>query len=134
MLCPFRPKINTLARVVLSPHCHFTNSTQALVSLHWLPVKHRINFKIACLTHSVIARQQPSYLHNRLSHYTPARNLRSSNSHLLSVPRTSTSIACRGFHHCALEIWNSLPAYLRTVQSKSSFWSQLKTHFYCLAF
>ena len=46
---------NTLARVVTekSCFCHIT---------HWLPVRHRINFKIATITLKVLQFQRPSYL------------------------------------------------------------------------
>ena len=52
---------NTLARVVTekSGFCHIT---PVLSELHWLPVRHRINFKIATITFKVLQFQQPSYL------------------------------------------------------------------------
>ena len=52
---------NTLARVVTekSRFCHIT---PVLSELHWLPVRHRINFKIATITFKVLQFQQPSYL------------------------------------------------------------------------
>ena len=53
---------NTLARVVAQKprFCHITPVLSDLV--HWLPVRHRISFKIATVTFSVLQSQQPSYL------------------------------------------------------------------------
>ena len=52
---------NTLARVV-AQKSRFDHITPVLSKLHWLPVRHRINFKIAAITHTVLRSQQPSYL------------------------------------------------------------------------
>ena len=50
---------NTLARVVAQKpwFCHIT---PVLSDLHWLPVRHRISFKIATVTFRVLQSQQPS--------------------------------------------------------------------------
>ena len=48
---------NTLARVVTEPlFCHIT---PVISELPWLPVRHRINFKIATITFKVLQFQQP---------------------------------------------------------------------------
>ena len=52
---------NTLTRV-LAQHFRFDHITPVLSELHWLPVRHRINFKIAAITHTVLQSQQPSNL------------------------------------------------------------------------
>ena len=45
---------NTLAWVV-TQKCHFNHITPILSVLHWLPVRHRISYKIATITFQVIA-------------------------------------------------------------------------------
>ena len=52
---------NTLACVV-TQKSRFDHITPVLSELHWLPVCHRINFKIATITYRVLQFQQPSYL------------------------------------------------------------------------
>ena len=52
---------NTLARVVAQKP-RFCHITPVLSDLHWLPVRHRISFKIATVTFRVLHFQQPSYL------------------------------------------------------------------------
>ena len=68
---------NTLARVVTqkSRSCHISH---VLADLHWLPVRHRISFKIATITFKVLHFQQPSYLAALVPRYVPTRSLRSS--------------------------------------------------------
>ena len=76
---------NTLARVV-AQKSRFDHITPVLSELHWLPVRHRINFKIAAITHTVLQSQQPSYLAALIPRYAPVRSLRSSSSLSICVP------------------------------------------------
>ena len=50
---------NTLARVVAQKP-RFCHITPVLSDMHWLPVRHRISFKIATVTFIVLQSQQPS--------------------------------------------------------------------------
>ena len=59
--------------------------TPVLKSLHWLPVKGRIIFKILLVTNKILHGFAPSYLNELLFNYTPHRLLRSSSLKLLSV-------------------------------------------------
>ena len=69
-----------------------------LRELHWLPVKHRITYKIASVTNRTCHSSQPVYLRDLLIYHQPARTLRSSNSHLFVVPnRVKTVTASRAF-------------------------------------
>jgi len=118
---------NSLARVVIPSirRCH--HITPTLIKLHWLPVKQRINFKIAILTYKTLQNRQPSYLFNLIHPYSPSRSLRSSSLNLLEVPHIKSAIGRRSFSYAAPTIWNSLPLPLRNTNSLSSFRSQLKT-------
>jgi len=51
----------------------------------------------------------PPYLSNLLQHHEPARSLRSSSSHYLSVPRHNLKFGSRAFRFSAPTVWNSLP-------------------------
>jgi len=54
---------NSLAKVViLPPPKRFDHTIPTLAKLHWLPVKKRIEFKIAAITYKVLQSIQPSYL------------------------------------------------------------------------
>ncbi len=51
-----------------------------LASLHWLPVKSRIEFKVLLLTYKALNNQAPSYLKELIVPYYPSRSLRSQNA------------------------------------------------------
>ena len=75
---------NTLARVVLR-RGKYEHITPALSELHWLPVRQRIDFKVATLTFKVRQSGHPSYFSQQLSDYTPNRSLRSASQHRLQT-------------------------------------------------
>ena len=106
---------NTLVRVVAQKslsqkYCHIT---PVLAGLHWLPVRHRIDFKIATTTFIVLHHQQPSYLAQILPRYIPSRSLRSSSSITISAPFRKTSMATsKSFSSTASRVWNKLPTHV----------------------
>ncbi|XP_054865229.1 uncharacterized protein LOC129348587 [Amphiprion ocellaris] len=73
---------NAAARVltIVSKRDHIS---PILVSLHWLPVKCRIEFKILLLTYKALNNQSPSYLKDLIVPYYPSRTLRSQTAGLL---------------------------------------------------
>lgn len=106
-----------------------------LASLHWLPVRFRINFKILLLTYKALNGQAPGYLSDLLQTYTPLRSLRSSDLLLLAVPRSRlVHRGDRAFAVVAPKLWNNLPLHIRQAPTVNLFKSYLKTHFYLLAF
>ena len=68
---------NTAAKIVSSGSHTGIPSTKLLSDLNWLPVRQRIQYKLATITYNVVHHAQPSYLHSLLSTYSPSRNLRS---------------------------------------------------------
>ncbi len=98
----------------------YDHITPILQSLHWLPIKFRISYKILLLAYKALNDLAPAYLTNLLSRYNPTRSLRSQNSGLLVVPRIAKST--KG----PLHIWlpNSGIAFLITFG--------VQTHSLCL--
>ena len=117
---------NTLAKLVDPSH---TRSSDALHTLHWLPVRQRINFKIATLTFKLLQHGSPAYLASLIQPYVPSRALRSHGQQLLAQPHVRTSIGSRAFRAAAPKIWNSLPLLTRLSPSLESFKRALKTYF-----
>jgi len=79
-LVPLQRVQNAAARLVLNldRRAHFS---PALQQLHWLPVKHRVTFKIATLMHKILQKRCPSYLADMETFnttYSQRRHLRSS--------------------------------------------------------
>ena len=60
--------------------------TPVLQQLHWLPIEHRISFKILSLVYKALHGIAPPYIHDLLHPYTPTRLLQSSEQDLLTVP------------------------------------------------
>jgi len=86
---------------------HSTDARPLLRSLHWLPVRQRVTYKIAFLTHKVHTTATPTYLSELVRSDAPPRALRSSDAPLLVVHRIHTELARRAFSVAAPSTWNS---------------------------
>ena len=107
--------------------------SQALMRLHWLPIRYRIKFKIALLTFKSLHGEGPSYLQDLLQKQTKARTTRSHDS--LKVPRTKLKTAGdRAFSAAAPKVWNALPFHITSSNSTQMFKKKLKTHLFRIAF
>jgi len=84
--------------------------------LHWLPVRLRVDFKLATLVYQALHGLLPWYLSEdcQLTADTGRRQLRSSNTNICFVPRSHSSFGDRNFSVAGPTLWNSLPAYLRS--------------------
>ncbi|XP_074496841.1 uncharacterized protein LOC141770891 [Sebastes fasciatus] len=121
--------IQNAAARVLTRTRKIDHITPVLASLHWLPVKSRIDFKVVLLTYKALNGQAPSYLKELIVPYYPTRALRSQNAAgLLEVPRVSKSrMGARAFSYQAPLLWNQLPVPVREADTVSTFKSRLKT-------
>ena len=103
---------DNLARVV----CNSNRSASAgplLRSLHCLPVRQRINFKLAKLCYLVTCFRQPGYLADLISPYSQSRSLWSSTQKFLSVPPHNLDTAARRFSVEMLQLLTHLRPGLR---------------------
>ena len=115
--------------------CHLEKKndyvTPILRSLHWLPVKRLIIFKILLLTYKVPNGLAPSYLCDLLEIRKHTRTLRSDSNNNVSlfIPRYFTeTYGKRAFSICAPRVWNNLPPHLRSHGMKiEHFKKELKT-------
>ena len=112
----------------------FARSLSLLCSLHRLPVRFRILFRINLSTCKTLHEKQPVYLHSMLATSLPSCSLRSNNDNSLSVPRVKTNTGARAFRSCALSLWNNLPLSVHSAISVATFKKHLKTHLFDLAF
>ena len=109
--------------------------TPVLINLHWLPIEHRVIFKLLLYTYKALHGLAPDYLANLLTFYKPVRTLRSSRSNNLSVPRSRTSTyGDRSFACVFTRLWNQLPDFVRYSETLDSFKIRLKTHLFKTAF
>ena len=124
---------NCLARVVLRAP-RFSPSLPLLKQLHWLPVNYRIKFKLSTLTYRAIAIHQPPYLASLLHFSNIPRQLRSSTSQQLSIPRTKLNLGKRAFSVAAPIVWNELSTTLKSCESLACFRKHLKNYLFKIAF
>ena len=121
---------NNAARLILKKSKR-EHVTPLLFELHWLPVKVRIDFKLAVMGYRFFENSLPTYLSLKLQHYQPTRCLRSSDNCLLVQPHRHTkTFGERSFSFQVPNIWNKLPTNLKKSSSLSTFKKQLKTHFF----
>ncbi len=127
--------VQNAAAKLLTKSSKRSHVTPTLISLHWLPVKFRIHFKILIMVFRALHGESPVYIKGMLKPYNSIRNLRSSNQILLVVPRSrlKTKGDC-AFEVVAPKLWKALPLELRSVDSVDIFEMQLKTHLFKLAF
>ena len=122
---------NAAARFITGTR-KYDHITPVLRSLHWLPVRQRIIFKIATLMYRCLNGLAPSYLAadcTVVSAIPGRRQLRSATSGQLYIPRTRTvTFGPRSFKVCGPTIWNDLPARMKDPSlSFDSFRKLLKT-------
>ena len=108
-----------------------------LRSLHWLPVKARSTYKIACLCYHCHSSTAPSYVADML-HTTPShtRITRSSSYTMPLLNRHAHSKATHGdrsFSFASSSVRNSIPNDVMCAPSLLSFKSCLKTYLSCSA-
>ena len=112
---------NNAERLVLKQHKRHLISP-LLKNLHWLPIKARIDYKVALLCFKCMNNNAPAYIKDLIVPYTPARMLRSSSSNLLSTPRVSSKkYGESAFTFLGPQIWNSHPENIRTENGLEKF-------------
>ena len=124
---------NTAARVVLQS-ARRSPSQPLLQQLHWLPVRQRIDYKLAVLTYKIHHTSTPVYLSRHIQPRTVTRRLRSSATPRVCKPTTRTNFADRAFRCSAPAVWNSLTADIVDSSSLAIFKRKLKTFLFRQAF
>ncbi len=124
---------NAAARLLTRSHKR-DHITPVLQSLHWLPARYRVDFKILLIVYKSLNGMAP-YISDLLIEHNVTRSLRSSNQRLLFIPKTRRK--CRGdraFATAAPRLWNDLPLSIRMASSVDIFKSKLKTYLFDKAF
>ena len=123
--------LNAAARVTcLIPK--FFHITPVLRELHWLPVKFRVEFKIALLVFKTLNALAPQYLSEVLVVKPRTRySLQSDSETLLVIHKvTRKTFGDGAFFHAGPTVWNALPSSLRNCMNIDSFKVQLKTYLF----
>ena len=101
-----------------------TSSQNLLSSLHWLPIQQRITYELANVVYKSVNVTVPLYLSRLLNQYTYSRQLRLSEQHLLSLPRTHTLLLAPVVSVVVVLVfgWNSFSRQLCV----SRYWGRLR--------
>jgi len=120
---------NAAARLVTGTR-RSDHISSVLCQLHWLPVRQRVDFKVATLVHQSLSGISPPYLADdcRLVADARERRLRSTASRTCVVARTYSTFGDRAFGAAGPGLWNSLPSHLKNADiSYSEFCRSLET-------
>ena len=119
---------NYAAKVVCQKR-KFDSATECLMALHWLPVKYRIEFKVATIVYKALNNQAPEYIMNLFKVKQSERTLRSdSNYKVLHVPHVrKATFAMRALSVKGPQIWNELENDVKKQPSLGSFKAKLKS-------
>ena len=105
-----------------------------LDSLHWLPVRERISYKVCLYVYKAIYGHAPKYLANNLQlKPRPSQGpitRSSSDTTLLIIPPTRICIGDKAFAVAGPSLWNNLPRHIRETPKIDSFKRALKTYLY----
>ena len=122
---------NTAARLVFNLR-KYDRITPALVTLHWLPVKYRIEFKTLLIVFKGLHDQAPTYIQEMI---TPSKSkrysIRSNEERVLKVPKFKyDTFGKRAFAVYGPLAWNCLPKKIRLCDEIEAFKRNLKTHLF----
>jgi hypothetical protein len=129
---PLQRLQNMCAKMVLGLN-KFDSATEALYSLHWLPIRARIEFKTICICHQCIHGNAPEYLKCLLQKVTVIRSLHNSLNREfdLNIPfNRRKTFADRSTGTFGPKTWNVLPYELKSQSDFVKFKRQCKTYLF----
>ena len=124
---------NDAARLILKKRRR-EHATPLLASLHWLPIRQRIIYKIVVMCHKCMYSHAPCYITDLICIKEHERQLRSSNDITqLKIPNMKLkTFGERSFYYTAPKLWNSIPHQIREVSCLDTFKKNLKTYLFTL--
>jgi len=116
----------------------FNHVSPILRSLHWLPIKQRIDFKIAVLAYKSLHKLAPVYLQNMCHPVSESqfliRNRSAARGDLIPHTWKTVTYGRRPFQFAAPNVWNNLPHIVRSAPSFKCFRGHLKTYLFNCAY
>lgn len=133
---PLQRVQNAAARLITNTK-QSDHITPILKSLHWLPVKQRIIYKLCLLMHMIHTEQSPVYMADMVqpTATTSSRSgLRSASLLLYRKPVLKSKFGERAFSHAGPAAWNTLPFHIQSDTNTNSFKKHLKTFLFLSAY
>ena len=118
----------------LRPRDHVTSVQR---SLHWLPIRQCIQYKLCVLTYGAAHGYVPDYISNlaTLTSATSGRpHLHSADSLTFVIPRTRTRMGDWALSVASPRAWNAVLADIRCAPSLNTFKKHLKAHLFSAAY
>ena len=132
-LKPLQRIQNSAARIVsLKPKR--SHITPVLSSLHWLPVKQRIMFKVLLIIFRCIHNTAPSYLCDLITASKPKYRTRSASHLSLDYKTPQSNYSARAFSIYGPMLFNALPPAIRNITDFNFYKDNLKTFLFNAAF
>ncbi len=128
-------RLQNIAARLVSLTSKYSRITPVLQDLHWLPISHRIQYKLGLFVYKILHNNAPEYLINLIHPYTSAHTgLRSNELMMLHQPRYSTLWGNRSFSIASARVWNQLPLTVKSSPSITTFKTNLKSHLFKQAY
>jgi len=111
--------------------------TPGLQQLHWLPVEHRITFKLCMLMHLIYIGRAPRYMADPVQSIVESSrrpSLRSAVTANSVKHRIQSKFGERCFRYAGPAAWNSLPHSVKLTTDTNRFKQLLKSHLFYIAF
>ena len=118
----------------LGPRDHITGT---MMELHWLPIEHRVKFKLCLIMHAAVSGQCPDYIRGAVTPLAmlPGRNrFRAAANGLYDVPQTRTIFGQRAFSVAGPQQWIDLSSHIEDNTDLAAFKRALKSHLFRLAY
>ena len=120
---------NMCAKLVLQRK-KYESATEALITLHWLLIWARIDYKLLCIAHNCKYGKAPQYLKDLLTNKTVIRSLHSSkdaNTDFIVPFNQWNTFGDRSFSYYAPKFWNILPMSIKQITQLDAFKKAGKT-------
>ena len=127
---------NAAARLITNAP-RYDHVTPGLRSLHWLPVKEKVTFKILILSFKAIHGLAPDYIQSLVTLQRPSRySLRRKNERFLKPygKKTLKTLGDRAFAVAAPRLFNALPRYIRDEGNFNRFKTLVQTFLFTIAY
>ena len=128
-------RIQNAAAQFITGTAKFSHITPMLRSLHWLPIKQRVQFKMLILVFNAINGLSPNYISNLV--LCPSKYLLRRNNEIPLEPyngKTQKTLRDRAFAMAAPRLFNSLPREIRHETCFNTFKTKVKTLLFRTAF
>ena len=120
---------NAAARLITGT-AKFSHITPVLRTLHWLPIKQRVQFKMLILVFKAINGLAPNYISNLVNILCPSKYFLRRNDEILLEPyngKTKKTLGDRALAVAAPRLFNSLPREIRHETCFNTFKTKVKT-------